>query len=67
MAIKLTPREIEILKLITKELTTKQISLYLNVSVPTIERHRRNMFRKVGVNTVIGLIKESLRNEWIKL
>lgn len=67
MAIKLTPREIEILKLIAKEFTTAQIALYLNISVPTVESHRRNMFRKLGVNSVIGLIKESLKNGWIKL
>lgn len=64
---KLTRREMEVLQLIGKELTTEQIATYLHVSVPTIETHRRNLFRKVGVQSVIGLIKEAIRNNWIKI
>jgi DNA-binding CsgD family transcriptional regulator len=67
MAIKLTNREIEVLKLIAKELTTEQIARYLNIRVPTVETHRRNMFKKMGVSSVIGLIKESLKNNWIQI
>lgn len=62
---KLTRREMEVLQLIGKELTTEQIATYLHVSVPTIETHRRNLFRKVGVQSVIGLVKEAIRNNWI--
>ncbi|WP_064196213.1 MULTISPECIES: response regulator transcription factor [Emticicia] len=64
---KLTRREMEVLQLIGKELTTEQIATYLHVSVPTIETHRRNLFRKVGVQSVIGLVKEAIRNNWIKI
>lgn len=64
---KLTRREMEVLQLISKELTTEQIANYLHVSVPTIETHRRNLFRKVGVQSVIGLIKEAIRQNWIRI
>lgn len=63
----LTRREMEVLQLIGKELTTEQIADYLHVSVPTIETHRRNLFRKVGVQSAIGLIKEAIRNQWIMI
>lgn len=66
-SMKLTRREMEVLQLISKELTTEQIANYLHVSVPTIETHRRNLFRKVGVQSVIGLVKEAIRQNWINI
>ena len=66
-SMKLTPREMEVLQLIGRELTTEQIADCLHVSVPTIETHRRNLFRKVGVQSAIGLIKEAIRNQWIMI
>ena len=63
----LTKREQEILELIANELTSGQIANYLNISIPTVESHRRNMFRKLGVQSVVGLAKEALKNKWIKI
>ena len=60
---KLSERELEVLKLIEKELTTEEIAEQLNVTVSTIETHRRNMFKKVGVKNVIGLLKYAIREE----
>jgi LuxR family transcriptional regulator, transcriptional regulator of spore coat protein len=62
---KLTPREMDVLQLIGRELTTEQIANNLHLSVPTIETHRRNLFRKVGVQSAIGLIKVAIQNQWI--
>ena len=67
MAVALTKREHEILELIASELTTEQIAQNLNISIPTVESHRRNMFRKLGVQSVVGLMKEALKNNWIKI
>ncbi|WP_435357822.1 response regulator transcription factor [Emticicia sp. SJ17W-69] len=63
----LTKREQEILELIANELTTEQIAHFLNISIPTVESHRRNMFRKLGVQSVVGLVKEALKNGWIQV
>ncbi len=52
----LTPREIEIIILIVQGLTTKQISTQLSVSEFTINAHRRNIARKTGIDTPIGLL-----------
>jgi LuxR family transcriptional regulator, transcriptional regulator of spore coat protein len=64
---KLTRREMEVLKLIGSELTTEQIANNLHLSVPTIETHRRNLFRKVGVQSAVGLVKVAILNNWIKI
>ena len=57
----------EVLQLIAKELTTEQIANYLHVSIKTIETHRRNLFKKTDVNSAIGLVKEAIRQHWIKI
>lgn len=53
----LTSREIEIIKLIEKELNNKQIAEMLFLSERTVETHRKNIFRKTKTSGVIGLIK----------
>ncbi len=52
----LSPREIEIIRLIAQELTTAEISRQLFLSEHTIETHRKNIIRKTGVKSVIGLM-----------
>jgi DNA-binding NarL/FixJ family response regulator len=54
---KLTDRELEILKLITKECSNKQIADQLYISERTVETHRKNIFRKTGTTSLVGLIK----------
>ena len=55
--IRLTGREIEIIKLIEKEFGNKQIADHLFISERTVETHRKNIFRKTKTVTLIGLIK----------
>ena len=52
----LSPREIEIIRLIARELTTAEISRQLFLSEHTVETHRKNIARKTGVKTVVGLL-----------
>ncbi|NJN43228.1 MAG: response regulator transcription factor [Flammeovirgaceae bacterium] len=53
----LTDRECEILKLITKEFSNKQIAEQLFISERTVETHRKNIYRKTGTTTLVGLVK----------
>ena len=53
----LTAREIEILRLISNALTNKQISEELYISDQTVGVHRKNIMRKLGVNSSAGLVK----------
>tara|TARA_Y100000310_G_scaffold295960_1_gene327794 strand:- start:926 stop:1543 length:618 start_codon:yes stop_codon:yes gene_type:complete len=61
----LTDREREILKLISKEFTNKQIAEELFISERTVETHRKNIFRKTGTNNLVGLIKYAYANNLI--
>ena len=63
--INLTTREIEIIKLIEKEYSNKQIAELLFLSERTIETHRKNIFRKTKTNSVIGLIKYAYEHQLI--
>ncbi len=53
----LTDREREILRLIAKEYSNKQMAEKLFISERTVETHRKNIFRKTNTNTLVGLIK----------
>lgn len=50
LLLKLTPREIEVCKLIRLGSRTKDISELLNASVETIQTHRKNIRRKLGLH-----------------
>lgn len=53
----ITDREKEILLLICKELTIKEIGQKLFLSENTVRNHRVNMMDKIGVNNTVGLVK----------
>lgn len=59
----LTEREIEIVKLISKEYSNKQIADALFISERTVESHRKNIFRKSETHTVVGLIKYAMQHK----
>ncbi|MGE0587328.1 MAG: response regulator [Cyclobacteriaceae bacterium] len=61
----LTDREREIVKLIAKEYTNKQIAEELFISERTVETHRKNIFKKTGTNSLVGLIKFAYTNNLI--
>jgi len=61
----LTERETEIIRLIEKEYSNKQIAETLFISERTVETHRKNIFRKTGTNSVIGLVKYAYEHRLI--
>lgn len=63
--ISLTPREIEIVKLIAKEYSNLQIAEALFISERTVETHRKNIFRKTNTKSVVGLIKYAIEKKII--
>ena len=58
----LTERELQILKLISQEMSGIQIAEKLFISPTTVESHRKNLFSKIGVNTSVGLVKYALKH-----
>ena len=53
----LTPRELEVLKLIADQLSTRKIAGRLFLSERTVETHRKNLMRKTKSANTAGLIK----------
>lgn len=51
LSLKLSPRELEICQLIKQGFRSKEICKLLNVSILTVEQHRHNIRKKLGIKT----------------
>jgi DNA-binding NarL/FixJ family response regulator len=58
----LTSREVEILDLVARGQRSKEIASLLGLSVRTVDKHRENLMRKLGVNDMGGLIRYAAQN-----
>ena len=58
----LTPREIEVLKLIVQGYINRQIGEELNISVRTVESHRANLSEKLGLRSRVELVRYAREN-----
>jgi DNA-binding NarL/FixJ family response regulator len=58
----ITSREKDVLQLICKELTNPEIAEQLNISVRTVDSHRRNLIQKIGAKNTAGLVKFALKS-----
>ena len=65
--IELTDREQEILELIWAGFKNKEIGQRLKINVKTVEAHRANMMRKMGVTNVAELLRMSIRDGALKI
>ena len=54
---KLSPREVEIIRLIKAGLSSPQIAEKISLSQHTIDTHRKNIYAKLGINTVVDLVR----------
>ena len=61
----LTTREVEIIKLMEKEMGNKEIAETLFISERTVETHRKNIFRKTKTGSVLGLIKYAYEHKLV--
>jgi DNA-binding NarL/FixJ family response regulator len=61
----LTSSEIEIVRLISGGVTTKEIANQKNISFHTVNTHRKNIFRKMGVTNASELIIQAIKAGWI--
>ncbi len=58
----LSDREIEIIKLIANELNSNEIAERLFLSPATVETHRHNILKKLGLKSSIGLVRFAVDN-----
>lgn len=63
----LTPRETEVLRLIARGLSNKEIGAELGLGVRTIETHRENLIRKTGLATVAELTRYAVTHGYAEL
>jgi DNA-binding NarL/FixJ family response regulator len=57
----LTPRELQVVKLIAEAYTSAQIAEALRISVKTVERHRENLLGKLGMRDRVELTRYAIR------
>lgn len=54
---RLTPREKQIIQLIEKDFSNKQIAEHLQIAVRTVETHRKSICKKTGTSNTLALVK----------
>ena len=63
---RLTPRELDVVKLIAEAHTNKQIAEVLKVSEKTVESHRANVLSKLGMRDRVELVRYAIRRGLIE-
>jgi DNA-binding NarL/FixJ family response regulator len=63
---RLTPREREIVQLLSEGKSSKEVAAMLNISVKTAETHRANIMRKLSIHSVSELVRYAVRNQIIE-
>jgi len=63
----LTSRQREILQLIAEGSSTKAIAQKLNLSVKTVETHRSELMRRLGIHDVAGLVRYAIKTGLVTL
>jgi DNA-binding NarL/FixJ family response regulator len=62
----LTPRELEVLKLIAEAYTSDQIAVALSISRRTVDRHRENILAKLGMRDRVELTRYAIKRGLIE-
>lgn len=57
----LTPRELQVLKLISDGLSTKEIAFELDLSIKTIDVQRHKIMKKLNLRSIAALVKYAIR------
>jgi DNA-binding NarL/FixJ family response regulator len=63
----LTDREREVLKLLADGLSVKDIGTRLSLSVKTVDVHKTNLMRKLGIHDRAGLIRYAIQHRLVRL
>jgi two-component system response regulator NreC len=63
----LTDREREVLKLLADGLSSKDIAARLQLSVKTVDVHKSNLMRKLGIHDRAGLVKYAIQRKLIRV
>ena len=58
---RLTPRQIEVLRMVADGYRTREIATHLRLSVKTIESHRGEIMKRLEIHDVVGLVRYAMR------
>ena len=61
----LSPRQLEVLRLVSEGQTTSQIARHLGISVKTVETHRSNIMNKLSLESIVELVHYAVRNQLV--
>lgn len=64
---KLSPREIEVVRLLVEGLINKEIAERLNIGLTTVITHRKNIFEKLGVRSLAGLTIYAIMKRYVEI
>lgn len=59
-------REIEVLRCIAEDLSSKEAAAKLNISNKTVEFHKQNIMRKLGLRGKAALVRYAIRENLIQ-
>ena len=65
--IKLTDREIELIKCFANGKSYKEIAAKLNISTRTVESHKVNILKKLNLYNIIDIVKFAIKNKYIAI
>ncbi|HXY11786.1 MAG TPA: response regulator transcription factor [Terriglobales bacterium] len=63
----LTPRELEVLKMIAEGKSVKEIAHQLGLSIKTVDAHKSNLMRKLDIHNKVQLVIYAIQNQILKL
>ncbi|MHC5539612.1 LuxR C-terminal-related transcriptional regulator, partial [Singulisphaera rosea] len=61
----LTDREEEVLRLIARGFTNREVASQLNISSKTIETHKARAMEKLGIDSRAGIVSHAIRAGWL--
>lgn len=65
--VELTPKEIEIIKWASQELSSKEIAEKMFISINSVDTHRKNILNKTGCKNFLGVVVWALKHKLISL
>jgi DNA-binding NarL/FixJ family response regulator len=63
--VNLSQRENEVLYYVSKEFSNQEIAERMEISLRTVETHKRNLVKKLRVKNVVGLVRYALENQYL--
>jgi len=64
---KLTSRQVEVLRLVAEGHRTREIADKLSLSIKTVESHRGELMKRLGMHDVVSLVRYALRSGLVAL